>query len=270
MEKYKYVVTTGWWCPENKMDDTRAELIGDDKLRTKDFFKLWLQGVVKYTSPKKILIVDSASPIKPDAFLDPRIELVSLDCNAGHATNHIGKYAGVTRAHVMGMVYALTCEVDYWVYIEQDALIYGDGIVERCIDEMKGGIMFGHGEGTPQPMQQSLMIMKTDLIPSFLEKLTNIQSIDNLITPEMKFAMCTSKIAMSLPEAFFYEAQNISKGNIILTKIGRKLIRKLMNYDSLPIGYGRKRPIDFSDKHFYFQHGCDEELKEYLALMDKN
>lgn len=273
MTKHKYVVTTGWWCPDVMTKDTRSQLIGDASIRKKDFFSLWLKAVTSYTKPKKILVVDSASPIKPDTQGEPQVEIVSLDCNAGHSTNHLGKYAGVTRAHIMGMLYALSCEVDYWVYIEQDALIYGDGIVEECIDKLESGIMFGGGSGTPQPMQQSFMIMKTELIPSFIKRLTGIKASDYRISPEMKFAMCTSRVALVLPEVFFYENHHTQEDKKLLSriyrKIGRILIKKLVNFDTLPVDYGRKRPINFNAKHFYFQHGCDFELKKYLTLIDR-
>lgn len=271
MSKYKYVITTGWWCTENKAEETRSELIGDDKIRTKDFFNLWLNAVKSFTSPEKILVVDSASPIKPDTNHDPSIEIISLDCNAGHSTNHYGKYAGVTRAHIVGMIYALSCEVDYWVYIEQDALVYGNEIIEKCIDNLESGIMFGDGKGTPQPVQQSLMIMKKELIPTFLKKLTGIKATDNQISPEMKFAMCTSNLALLLPERLFFESHGEEAKNRLLSKvlkkIGSLLIRSLMDYDKLPFDYGRKRPINFKDDNFYFQHGCDVELKNYLSLL---
>ncbi|WP_025563159.1 hypothetical protein [Psychromonas sp. SP041] len=263
MKEYKYVITTGWWCKNLEQKDMRDVLLGDDEIRSKDFFLSWLAAVNKFTYPKKILIVDSASPIKPDLSCNDKIlEIVSLDCNAGHSTNHLGKYAGVTRAHMMGMMYALTCEVDYWVYIEQDALIYGDGIVEYCIEHMKNGIMFGDGKGTPQPMQQSFMIMKTEEIPQFIKKLTDIKLTDNEISPEMKFALASSKYINLLP-IFLLSKLNSKRSYMIIIKLFLMLTSR---FDKLPIGYGRTRPIDFKDKFFYFQHGCKKELNVYFGL----
>ena len=82
--------------------------------------------------------------------------------NAGYSINHTGHLCGVVRAHLFGISYALINEVDYWVYVEQDALLYGAEIVEKCIDRMKRPYMFGSGEGTPQPTQHSLMIIRKD------------------------------------------------------------------------------------------------------------
>lgn len=266
MKKYKYVITTGWWCTNDDDQETRKSFIGSNKIRTRGFFRLWLNAVNSFATPEKILIVDSASPVKPVLPDDTRIETISIDCNAGHSTNHIGKYSGVTRAHIIGMNYALTCEVDYWVYIEQDALIYGEKIIENCIENMKQGIMFGDGEGTPQPMQQSLMIIKKDKIPLFLKRLTDIKSSDNQISPEMKFAMATSRIALMLPEFLFYGWGGKNSNRFIKRKMNF-IIKVLGTFDRLPIGYGRKRPINFNDKSFYFQHGNEEELRMYSEII---
>ena len=48
-----------------------------------------------------------------------------------------------------------------------------------------------------------------------------------------------------------------------------KIINKfsfVRDYDYLSFGYGRERPIDFTDEVFYFQHGSKEELEKYLKI----
>ena len=35
------------------------------------------------------------------------------------------------------------------------------------------------------------------------------------------------------------------------------------NYDYLPVGYGRDRPLDMNADYLYFQHGTKEELMKY-------
>lgn len=255
----KYVITTGWWCgPKSEVNNKRVEY-GSSTIREKDFFGEWYKAVNRFTSPEKILIVDSASPIKPDLPDDPRIEWISLNVNAGHSTSHIGKFSGFTRGVVMGMLYAYNCEVDYWVYIEQDALIYGDGIIEHAIQNMDGSVMFGSGVGTPQPMQQSFMIIKKDYIPTFLKKLTSINRTDAQISPEMKFAMVMSSWTRFLPRKFFFQHLHFKP----IRKIRKYLLRKFNKFDILPFGHGRNRPISFDSTYFYFQHGTEKELEEY-------
>jgi len=257
-----YVITSGWWSSKES-EDNRLIKCGDEFIRSKDFHELWYKAIKKFTNPKKIYIIDSNSPIKPQLHGDE--ELIELIENAGHSTNHIGELCGVSRAHLVGMMMALANEVDYWVYIEQDALIYGEGIIEYAISKMKKPYMFGSGFGTPQPTQQSLMIIKTEFIPDFIKKFTSIKAKDNLISPETKFAIATSKVLSLLPENLFYDIHSLNLKNKILWK----LFEFFKGYDELPFGYGRVRPINFEDKFFYFQHGNKDELNEFLKRFDK-
>jgi hypothetical protein len=41
-------------------------------------------------------------------------------------------------------------------------------------------------------------------------------------------------------------------------------------YAVLPFGYGRVRPINFSDDIFYFQHGSVDEINAYKKLTGFN
>ena len=258
--KYKYVIGSGWWCAE-KEADTRQELLGDDSIRGKEFHQLWYQSVCKYSSPTKILIVDSASPIKPDINPhDPRIELLSLDVNAGHSTNHSGKFCGYVRAIQAGMMYALQCEVDYYVYVEQDALLFGDDVIDKCIEKMATPYMFGSSGDTPQPIQQSLFIIHKDGILPFLKRLNGLSYTDNEICPEKKFHLVCSKGPVSF---LGWLSFNLHK-NKLAKWFYWQAFKYLRNYDYLPMGYGRTRPINFDDEQFYFQHGELSDLEKYL------
>ena len=297
MNSNKYIITTGWWCgPDSGVNNQRTKY-GSENIRTLGFFEKWYAAVNRFSNPVKILIVDSASESLPSILFDKRLELISLDENSGHSTSHIGKYAGVTRAHICGMIYAMCCNVDYWVYIEQDALIYGNGIVEYAISKLKNDIMFGDGHGTPQPMQQSFMIMKTSAIPAFIYNFTKINKTDAEISPEMKFWMASTGLSKSLPidaycdstpKSIIFEIIRLYwKPTFDFRKINKlaksknrfpiKSIKPIKNYitdtyhgyDLLPFGYGRARPINFTDKYLYFQHGSFEELKCYDELFNK-
>lgn len=263
MNKPTYVISSGWWC--GAVSDRNADRVeyGSSEIRKVDFFHEWITSVKSFTSAKKILIVDSASEMRPDIGDYPEIEWVRLNENAGHSTSHVGVYSGVTRAHVVGMTYAFACGVDYWVYIEQDALIYGDGIVERAIASMRHPIMLGAGAGTPQPTQQSFMIMSTSVIPTFLYRLASINAPDRLVTPETKFAIATSAFLSALPATLFSDFPRNGLRHRIRRKVGRWLVNYLSQYDAVPFGYGRVRPISFDDQNFYFQHASEEELKWY-------
>jgi len=258
--KYKYIITSGWWSIGDDKLDTREILRGDSYIRDRDFHQEWFRVVNRYTNAKKIYIIDSNSPIKPILNKEKEI-LVELINNAGHSTNHIGKLSGVSRAHILGMSLAMVNEeIDYWVYIEQDALIYGENIIEKAIENMKKPYMFGYGLGTPQPVQQSFMIIKREYILDFINRFYAITSTDNEISPEVKFAIASSKLLSFIPEFFYKQMET----NNIIKHIMWTIIKYFRGFDYIPFGYGRVRPIDFSKSHFYFQHATKKELKCFL------
>lgn len=256
--KQTYIITTGWWSTKDDRDD-RSVKRGDGSIRSSAFHQLWYGAIKRYTHAKKVYVIDSHAPVKPS--LDEQNEVMfSLLENAGHSTSHNGKLCGVSRAHLLGMSIAMVNEVDYWVYVEQDALIYGEGIVEEAIGKMKKPYMFGAGWGTPQPMQQSFMIIKTSHIPQFIKHFNAIRARDNEISPETKFAIACSPVLRCLPEFLFKNIHTKSLKNRIVWR----LFRLFQGFDDLPFGYGRVRPIDFDERYFYFQHGDKEELDMYL------
>ena len=255
-----YVIGSGWWCAD-KSEDNRDFLHGDDVIRGKDFHKLWYASVDRFTSPDKIIIVDSCSPIRPDINRDdPRMEFVSLSLNAGHSTCHAGKYCGYVRAILLGMEYTLQCGVDYYVYVEQDALLFGEGIIEHCLSHMKKPYMFGAGEGTPQKTQQSLFIIRQDGIREFMRRLHHMKERDSEICPEVKFHIVCSKGPVRLLAEVYKHVDE----SALFKWLDWQFFKYLKDYDELPIGYGRSRPVNFDDEIFYFQQGEREYLDEYL------
>ncbi len=256
---YRYIITSGWWC-DNDTSDDRAVKMGSSQNRQVGFFDLWYQCVERFTKPEKIIIIDSASPVTPANLESKNVHWVRLDHNPGHSTRSTGKYAGITYSHILGMMYTLLEDVDYWVYIEQDSLIYGPGIIEAAIASMQGGIMFGSGVGTPQPVQQSLMIVKKDHISTFVHHLSKIHLSDNILSPETKFAIAASPLLRKIPG---YGGLYVSPNKVpqklgeFLMRVARKVAR---GYDHLPFGYGRVRPLNMDDPYFYFQFGTDLEI----------
>lgn len=253
---FRYIIGSGWWCSgeaENTHDEKR-KLIGNPIIRNVDFHSKWYQSVIESTNPEKIVIVDSNSPIKPNLNdKDNRIVFISLPVNSGHSVNCTEKFCGWTKSVILSLQYAILANTDYFVYVEQDVLLKGKGIIEYCIRNMKTPYMFGHPKGTPQPLQQSLFIIKVSYAYCFLHGLFNSNLKDSELSPEHKFVYASSPKRKLLDFFYFCFKQ----------KKAQKLAYRFKHFDYLPIGYGRTRPISFSDKYYYFQHGTIEELESY-------
>lgn len=256
-----YVITTGWWCSAGDQED-RAELIGDDSIRGREFHDLWYNAIRQTGSKANIYIIDSNSPIKPH--LNDGEYLIPLEKNFGHSTRCEYRWAGVTRAHILGMTLAIVNGYDHWVYIEQDALLSGDGFIEKCIDAMKSPMSFGSGKGTPYPAQQSFMIIRASHIPRFINRLAKISSSDKEISPELKFCIASSALLGLIPEFIYRFIDKRGLINKAVRILIYKIIRILRGFNDLPFGHGRSRPLNFSDSHFYFQHGTRCEIEHFI------
>jgi hypothetical protein len=262
MPRYDYVIGTGWWCGAEA--EARVEgrpYNGSDLIRSPEFHHLWSAAVDGLTRPQAVFMVDSASRRRPP-ITNPRYEIMHLLRNPGHATVHTGHYCGWTASVIHSIEYALSADADYLVYIEQDALIFGEGILEFCIGKMRKPFMFGSGAGTPQPIQQSFFIIRKDGMRAFLAGLHRIASRDAVVCPEWKFVLA----ALGLHGGLIERLLATVRGRALLQKSLGVLIQS-MAYDVLPIGFGRSRPLDFHRDHGYFQHGSVAEVSAYLRIL---
>lgn len=253
------LVCTGWYSA----DKADWKTYGDAIIRSKRFRKLWWASINKFVKPEKIFMVDSNSPLKPNdhEFSDTSIELINLMSNPGHSSNTKYHYSGWMASVILGLEYVLVNDLDFFLYIEQDVLIYGDEFIQEIEKSLLSNkYVFGSGEGTPQPLQQSVFAIRKDGIRDFLSKLHRIDRSDRIISPEIKFDLATQPRMLFLFFKFLCENNQIK-----LYQRLRKLFSK--KYTHLPFGYGRQRPIDFQEKLFYFQHGSNDELEEYKQLI---
>jgi len=237
----KVVVGSGWWCADSPHDWT----IGSPATRSVAFFNIWYQQLMRCFKPECVVITDSASPVKPDYRSYPAIRWIELDRNYGHAndlrTGRIRtKYSGFTRAVINGAMYALCCDADFYVYVEQDCLLKGEDFLSHAVGDAAEDILMGRVTekgrglgGTPAaPMpQQSLVIVRNVGLARFIEGIVNAPYTDGELSPE-----------------------------------------KVMHDRLAPIGflrvpYGRSRPIDFERSHFYAQHLNADELQRFLSLI---
>ena len=256
------MIASGWWsCPTG--EDDRSKVYGDDSIRDISFHYLWRECIDRFTDPSEIMVIDSDSPKKPEEIRGEK--WLSMSKNFGHSTNHSGQFSGYTRAIFLSMMYAYANDFDYWVYIEQDALIYGDRIIEKSIAESKHGVVYGSGKGTPQQIQQSFMIFNTEAIPDFINNYVAINKKDKIISPEWKFLFAQNRLATILPLGLLRWLTKTSKNQVIswVRWSALRFLRKFDQFDTFDFGFGRSRPIKFSDSHFYFQHGNEDEVQAF-------
>ena len=234
----KVVVATGWWSPE-----TRSEWsIGDDRIRSPEFFALWHRQVIRYLAPDLILVTDSRSPRKPDWTRFDRVRVIELDQNYGHGNDlrrqsAAVKFGGFTRSVLMGATYAFCCDADYFVYVEQDCLIRGERFLEACIASRRypfycgmptvGGRGLGGRPAAPM-LQQSVQIATRQGMARLIAKTASARRGDGEVSPEIRMA------------------------------------RDMKPYGLIGIPYGRSRPIDFAAPHYYAQHLELDELRAFL------
>jgi hypothetical protein len=237
----KIVVGSGWWFDGRARDWTVGELV----TRSPAFFDLWLGLVRKYIEPDLIVVIDSHAPIKPRRSARESVTWIELDRNYGHANDlRLGlittRHSGGTRARIMGCAYALCCDADYFVYLEQDCVIRGKGFIDAALrgtthpivigDRTTGGRNIVPGRIAAPMFQNSLIIVRRDGMERCLNALVSAPEPDGEVPPEAKME------------------------------------RNFQPFDVLAIPYGRSRPIDFGRSHFYAQHLVAEELAEFCQL----
>lgn len=260
------VVFTGWYCAQ--ATSPRGYVVhGDEANRGLALRPLWWKSVTSFVEPKTVVIVDSASPVvAPDErYFSGHIERIRLQVNPGHAQVTSFHYCGWMASVLLGVEYALLNGLDYFLYVEQDALLFGKQLtaeVEQLLRRHR--FVFGAGTGTPWPLQQSLFAIRKDGYRKFLSGIHALDHDDKSLSPELKFA-----IAATESRAVATGARGLLRAlpEQVKIRVLRHGLRPLRDYAVLPFGYGRTRPIRFDDECFYFQHGSSAELRSYAEKL---
>lgn len=219
----KYVIGSGWYCkdPNGTLGAIHGHpQVGDPVIRSLRWHDVWKYFLFRYAAPAKVVIVDSASPYKPEP--DSRIEWIELDENYQYSNKT--RYNGWLRGFMLGAWYAWNCNANF-IYVEQDCLVIGKGWT-KVMEKAAAGSHPLFGKRYRSPIQQSLVYLPYKEIPKFLYLLTLPK---NPMTCEVRF-------------------HNTSKG------------KPAIPYKMIPFGVGRARPINWKAKHFYAQHWSREEL----------
>src|SRR5436190_1113546 len=238
-------------CPATCRDEPahafQCRRLSDDVARPRSvaFFNIWYRQVMHCLQPERIVITDSASPVKPDYLSYPAVHWIELDRNYGHPndlrTGRIRtRYSGYTRAVINGAMYALCCDADFYVYVEQDCVLYGEDFLTHAVGNATEDILMGRvteqgrglgGRAAAAMPQQSLVVVRGAALPRFIEGIVNAPCTDGELSPEL---IMHDRLA---PVGF------------------------------LRVPYGRSRPIDFERGHFYVQHLDEDELRRFLSLI---
>jgi hypothetical protein len=269
----KILIISGWYATDTPRN---YKTYGSETIRGNELRQLWLSCVEEFLSAEYILYTDSNSPIQMDSTGSTHAiqKTLALDLNPGHPQSTELHYCGWCASAIMGLEYALFCDYDYVIYVEQDCLVYGEELLRILLESVeKTGISFGSGKGTPQYMQQSLFILKKDYIRQFLGRLHNINAKDSEISPEDKFHLATCALLPRLGLTMIIKIENLFKSRKLrLISAACRRIKFLLFaftrvYSFLPINYGRSRPLNFNDKAFYFQHASSAEIDAFKSLI---
>jgi len=253
-EDHKVLVFSGWYSNSDEVDE-RDHLFGDSSIRQPDFHTLWFEAVTNFLKPNLTLITDSDSPAKSPLINDERTTWISLPYNPGHPTSSNHFFAGCTVAMINGLSWAVANRYEYAIYVEQDALVFGDNLLQAAIHDCKKGIALGAGTGTPQAIQQSFMVFHLHSIPRFLRRLLSIPFPDSYFSTEDKFAIAASRFPI-------FALRFIRNQRAL--HLAARAVSWRPSFGLLSFGYGRNRPIDFSSDCYYFQHGSASEVEQFV------
>jgi len=125
----KYIIGTGW-CDRD----------------TKESWARWSGAVRSCSSPEAVVMVDSTTDMGHST--PPRMALMGVSLETIRMTQNFGPGYGLpksaaTRQIFLGAWYAYFNDADYFVWIEQDCLIKGKGIIEHIINGMDGDVTIG-------------------------------------------------------------------------------------------------------------------------------
>jgi len=255
------LVISGWYASDTPRTYVTA---GDEVIRGPGFRSLWWRSLDQYVRPDNVLIVDSASPVKADdaAHTTTRFQRLELSRNPGHAQTTTSHYCGYMASVLLGLEYALQNGVDMVVYVEQDALVYGDHIIARTKRALQRSDLVVGSDS--RQIQQSYFAITQRGLRRFLAALHGIRYSDKQVAPEHKFMFAATRWLPSLAlELAVYRPGPLRPARMRLFWLLATLAR---GYEVLPFGYGRRRPIDFRDEVFYFQHGTAAEISQYRSL----
>lgn len=240
----KIVVGSGWWGTWEQQPGIKGPT------RHPAFFDLWSYFVKKYINPDLISIIDVDSPASPDFSQFDNLTPIQLDRNYGTPSDLKAgriktKHCGWSRTVFLSTAYAMACDADVFLYVEQDCLVFGEDFLKRVVPESGDVVLMGRPPTMGNSFSGSGEIVKIAKMPQnslIVARGAGIQALFN-----------------SLIDGDYTDGEHPVEGRMMRNLRGKGL-------DYLEIPYGRDRPIDFKEPVFYAQDWTKAELNELLAL----
>ena len=227
MSNHKYIVGSGWFCTAGQ-----AARFGSRYSRTVEFREsLWKPLLFRYSSPAALIIVDSSSPISLPH--DSRERVVTLTDNFQVLPTRLN---GWMRGFLLGAHFAYCCHADFF-YVEQDCLAVGPW-VQRTYEYAEsigfGKFLAGNVWHT-YPLRHRRKRPMRRKVPWELQQ--SLIFVPRRLIPELLYRIAMAKIPCSEDQ---------------MSKCG-------VEFDFLPFGVGRIRPLPINDEVVYAQHLSDDE-----------
>jgi len=173
----------------------------EDSEKDMEFYqKYWLPNTLKYSSPQKIVVVNSGSPNRKVSDLENWIDLTTNPGPHANAPRDQNLLGGWNLGFIQGALYAYSCRCDF-IYKEQDCLAFGNWITEsqEALETQKKLALVGKLKNWPDfPGSQGdfelcLVYLKFEHIINFLNELFSIPLGDMSCFCEKKFNMIGEK-----------------------------------------------------------------------------
>jgi hypothetical protein len=183
-----YAIGTGYYSADD----------GYRKGDKRELFAKWFQNTTKFSTPETIYVIDANSTYVPTGY---QVEWIRTKKNFGHLFDNKNEF--FTGWAVSFMLSALRCYADGhdFIYKEQDCFAWGDWVTSLYSDleTKKAKMLVGRGPWEDLKVEQSLVIIKNDFIPTFISEYMLIKESDKVIPNENKFA----KVMEKYPEIQF-------------------------------------------------------------------
>lgn len=225
MNRNSILIGSGYFAPPGKAQETA------------DFHNIWYENLRKYLGelPQIHLFCNGGS-------VPPVNTAIGKTFCLGN-TMHVGalihgekdyKFCGWSSV-MMSLLWMAYNEEKDLLFIEQDALVFGEGWVDELLKELgSASVIFGrkHLSGPNwMPTSQSLFYVRHSFIPAFTASYCSMpRDGDVEWIPELKFL--------------------------------RMMERDWKNYRMMSWGYDRERPLGYDDPYWYAQKFTPEEMAE--------